>query len=144
MCVCVCVSVCMTGIHASKRRKEVVCLEGDENICDFFLGCLDKQFVFSSPLFFFSPPPPPFPFLIRQSCRRETTYTYFVGKIGHFTPPVHISLSSHKNLASEDQSVPSARLRLDRTDRCTRVLSHICSRIRAAKKKENFFPPTFP
>lgn len=105
MCVCVYV----TGIHASKRRKEVVCLEGDENICDFSLGSLDKQLVCrSAHVSFSAPPPPTVPFLIRQSWRREITYTYFVGKIGHFTPPVHIFLSSHKNLAREDQSVPSA------------------------------------
>ena len=52
-----CVSVCMTGIHASKRRKEVVCLEGDENICDFSLGSLDKQLVCRSAHVSFWPPP---------------------------------------------------------------------------------------
>lgn len=31
-------ALCMTGIHASNRRKEVVCLEGETNICDFSLG----------------------------------------------------------------------------------------------------------
>lgn len=31
-------SMRMTGIHASKRRKKkVVCLEGEKNICDFSL-----------------------------------------------------------------------------------------------------------
>lgn len=33
-----CERVRETGIHASERRKEVVCLEGEQNICDFSLG----------------------------------------------------------------------------------------------------------
>ena len=140
MCVCVCV---YDGNSCFKKKKRGGLFGGRREHLRFLFGQFRKAVGLSFPTCFFFPPPPPFPFLIRQSCRRETTYTYFVGKIGHFTPPVHISLSSHKNLASEDQSVPSARLRLDRTDRCTRVLSHICSRIRAAKKEGKLFPSDF-
>lgn len=101
MCVCVC-----DGNSCFKKKKRGGLFGGRR---EHLLGSLDKQLVCrSAHVSFSAPPPPTVPFLIRQSWRREITYTYFVGKIGHFTPPVHIFLSSHKNLAREDQSVPSA------------------------------------
>lgn len=69
MCVCVCV----TGIHASKRRKEVVCLEGERTsaislwavryavgvvfcIVPYWLFCQQKQHTLISKNGEFTPP----------------------------------------------------------------------------------------